>query len=70
MLQRCDIETHMRADHGRYSATMFGVKRPYKCSACNGALAKDPSEDEHVCKPWFITRRPKNSSENKEPFQG
>ena len=37
--------------------------------ACNGALSKDPSEDEHVCKPWYINRRSKKSSNSKDPFQ-
>ena len=37
--------------------------------ACNGALSKDPSEDEHVCKPWYINRRSKKSSSSREPFQ-
>ena len=48
---------------------MFGAKRPYKCHACNGAITKPPEEDEHVCKPSYIKRRPKNSKSDKEPYK-
>ena len=51
------------------SATMFGAKRPYKCHSCNGAITKPPEEDEHVCKPSYIKRRPKNSKSDKEPYK-
>ena len=48
---------------------MFGAKRPFKCHACNGAITKPPEEDEHVCKPSYIKRRPKNSKSDKEPYK-
>ena len=48
---------------------MFGAKRPYKCHSCNGAITKPPEEDEHVCKPSYIKRRPKNSKSDKEPYK-
>ena len=57
MLLNSNIESHMRAEHGRYTSNMFGPKRPFQCHNCNGALSKDPSEDSHVCRPFYLPRK-------------
>ena len=56
MLLNLNIESHMRAEHGRYTSNMYGPKRPFQCHNCNGALSKDPSEDSHVCRPFYLPR--------------
>ena len=68
MFQKCDIESHMRAEHGRYSNQMFGEKRPFQCHNCKCALSKDPSQDMHICKPYFVQRRSR-VKQNKEPIK-
>ena len=49
----------MRSEHGRYSVSMFGEKRPFQCQNCQCALAKDPSADMHICKPYYFKRHSK-----------
>ena len=60
----------MRSEHGRYSVSMFGEKRPFQCQNCQCALAKDPSADMHICKPYYFKRRSRASKvAKKEPIK-
>ena len=47
---------------------MFGAKRPFQCHNCKCALSKDPSQDMHICKPYFVKRRSR-TKQNKEPIK-
>ena len=67
---RSAIEDHMRSEHGRYSVSMFGEKRPFQCQNCQCALVKDPSADMHICKPYYFKRRSRASKvTKKEPIK-
>ena len=47
---------------------MFGPKRPFQCQNCKCALSKDPSQDMHICKPYFVKRRSR-AKQDKEPIK-
>lgn len=60
LFDETEIEDHQRDEHKRVSEEMYGFPRPFKCSKCHYALAKDPIvHNVHVCKPEKKVRRKK-----------